>query len=611
MMNTKTLVISVSAALGLLLLLTPAQAEVINNTHWLIKSGDTVYSIARQIHPNDVKKQIRFRRELVKANPDVFAGNSNLMSIGNKLVLPSYMTVNKPAQKTSITKTRVAQKVATPDPEDVIGKVVINIGDLKATNRSATRRLSRHSEIISGDTIKTAKNTRAQIRMKDGALISLQPDTEFKIAKYTFNGKEDGTERGIYELIKGGFRTITGLIGHRNKQNYQVRTTVATIGIRGTHYGLMLCEANSCAADNLADGLYGGVVDGSVAIDNGTGQQLFNNDQYFHVASAQDVPVETLTPPPVFDGALLAESATQNNDKQELAESQTPPLTPAMLLENSTDIDPVRILNTSDSTNLTFTNVTDNIQAPAASKVLFATNQEITPNLYAGISTSIESGPGTQIYLKDVTLPSSQVVQVPFSITDGTTSASISGATLVDGGTDTALKVAWGRWSGNFDGTAGSTSSPNTNQHLHFVYSDNITPPAFLGGLTSSTSHRYIGTGAGTLPTDTAGGVGSVAGNLDITMDFVSQVMTQYTVTANTPGINVDAGANNVAFSSLDNFTINDINGICTGCSGQASVAFIGPQAEAVASTYTLSTPDGSLAVSGSSLAVSATGVPQ
>ena len=57
-MNTRTLVVSVSAALGLFLLLTPAQAEVINNTHWLIKSGDTVYSIARKMHPEDRKSVV-------------------------------------------------------------------------------------------------------------------------------------------------------------------------------------------------------------------------------------------------------------------------------------------------------------------------------------------------------------------------------------------------------------------------------------------------------------------------------------------------------------------------------------------------------------------------
>ena len=33
-----------------------------------------------------------------------------------------------------------------------------------------------------------------------------------------------------------GLRTITGLVGRSNRDNYKVTTAVATIGIRGTEY---------------------------------------------------------------------------------------------------------------------------------------------------------------------------------------------------------------------------------------------------------------------------------------------------------------------------------------------------------------------------------------
>ena len=146
------------------------------------------------------------------------------------------------------------------------------------------------------------------------------------IQEYSFKGQEDGSEKSIFNLIKGGFRTITGLIGHRNKQNYSVRTTVATIGIRGTHYGLMLCEAGSCAnqgSDNLSDGLYGGVVDGSIITENESGISQFNNDQYFHIASAQTPPIEVLLPPPVFNDTdqpqQLARDKKADNQRPEVA----------------------------------------------------------------------------------------------------------------------------------------------------------------------------------------------------------------------------------------------------------------------------------------------------
>jgi hypothetical protein len=179
---------------------------------------------------------------------------------------------------------------ATPDPAEIIGKVVIQSGSMLAENRGSTRQLNRTASILKGDTLKTAGNARSQIRLKDGALLAISPGTELKFEDFAYNGSEDGTERSVINLIKGGFRTITGAIGHVNKQNYQVKTSVATIGIRGTHYGLMLCEGGSCQnnseAGNLNDGLYGGVVDGSIVTENDTGQSTFNNDQYFQIQSA-------------------------------------------------------------------------------------------------------------------------------------------------------------------------------------------------------------------------------------------------------------------------------------------------------------------------------------
>ena len=137
--------------------------------------------------------------------------------------------------------------VAVPDPEEIIGKVVVNVGDLQADNRGVSRPLSRNSKILKGDTLKTAANAYTQIRMKDGALISLRPKTQLIISDYSFNGSEDGSEKSFFELLSGGLRTITG--PNRDiaiQNNYRIKTSIATIGIRGTHYGLMLCDSGSC-----------------------------------------------------------------------------------------------------------------------------------------------------------------------------------------------------------------------------------------------------------------------------------------------------------------------------------------------------------------------------
>jgi len=121
------------------------------------------------------------------------------------------------------------------------------------------------------------------------------------------------------ELVRGGFRTITGYIGHKNKRNYRVKTSVATIGIRGTHYGLMVCSDGSCnnESEALQDGVYGGVVDGSISVSNNSGEYIFNNDQYFHVASVSSAAVEQLLPPPVFHGNSETALSEKNRESKQ------------------------------------------------------------------------------------------------------------------------------------------------------------------------------------------------------------------------------------------------------------------------------------------------------
>jgi hypothetical protein len=95
--------------------------------------------------------------------------------------------------------------------------------------------LSRGGDIESGHAIVTGNNGRAQVRFSDGGMVSLQPNTEFRIANYVDqnNPRED---RFLVDLLRGSMRAITGLIGKRNRDNYKLTTTTATIGIRGSGF---------------------------------------------------------------------------------------------------------------------------------------------------------------------------------------------------------------------------------------------------------------------------------------------------------------------------------------------------------------------------------------
>jgi hypothetical protein len=116
-------------------------------------------------------------------------------------------------------------------------RVEFAIGQVSAIGSDGNERsVNKGMAIEQGDTIQTANNGRAQLRFSDGGYISLQPNTQFRVDEFKYEGKTDGKEKGFFSLLKGGLRAITGAVGHTNKENYRVNTPVATIGIRGTEF---------------------------------------------------------------------------------------------------------------------------------------------------------------------------------------------------------------------------------------------------------------------------------------------------------------------------------------------------------------------------------------
>lgn len=108
--------------------------------------------------------------------------------------------------------------------------------------KEKSRTLEKSSAIYLHDTLITEKDAQAQIVFTDNSLMTFKPDTKFYIKNYEYEKKGDGKTVGRYvmDLVEGGFRTITGLIAKTNPNNYQVNTPVATIGVRGTDYTVVI-----------------------------------------------------------------------------------------------------------------------------------------------------------------------------------------------------------------------------------------------------------------------------------------------------------------------------------------------------------------------------------
>lgn len=141
---------------------------------------------------------------------------------------------------------------------------------LSSTN-GQSKPLQKGDAVSEGDTLTSATAASAQIRMQDGGLVAVRPDTQLKFDQFVFNGKQDGSERSFFSLLKGGFRAVTGLVGQLNKTNYRITTPVATIGIRGTDHETFLIVPGSPLALVAPPGAYSKVNVGATTLTTNQG----------------------------------------------------------------------------------------------------------------------------------------------------------------------------------------------------------------------------------------------------------------------------------------------------------------------------------------------------
>jgi len=191
------------------------------------------------------------------------------------------------------------------------GQVVFATGSGTATDSQGnTRTLEKDAAVEEGDTILT-KDGLVQIRFKDGAFLALQPQTEFKVERYRYTAAGDAQDGVIMSLVKGGLRTISGLVGKRDRSAYSMKAAVATIGIRGTDYAL-----------ELSDRLIGNVAEGAIEVCNGAGCLGVLAGQAFLVPSLTEIPV--LTERHVFLPPTQPRDTAKAHKREAAADDQRP-----------------------------------------------------------------------------------------------------------------------------------------------------------------------------------------------------------------------------------------------------------------------------------------------
>ena len=141
--------------------------------------------------------------------------------------------------------------------------------------------------------ISTAEKSHAVLKFEDGQVIALQANSVFKIHDYRLDFQSVENNNIFFSMLKGGVRSITGLLGKIRPEAFRLQTPNAVVGIRGTDFMTVM------------DGkMYLHVTSGWVKLENAAGKMNLHAGETAVVASADAKPAPASlreVPPGTFD----------------------------------------------------------------------------------------------------------------------------------------------------------------------------------------------------------------------------------------------------------------------------------------------------------------------
>jgi hypothetical protein len=335
--------------------------------------------------------------------------------------------------------------------------------------------------------------------MADGGLIALKPSTEFVIDDFSYAGSDADTgsaenpDRSFFSLVKGGFRSITGAVGQKDKSAYRVRTPVATIGIRGTDYDAIYCDS---ACETGSTGLYVGVTQGGVVLTNSAGSLELGPGQYGYVADEDSAPEMS------SDGADVLAAGVGSGGENEESEAEVQ----------------VAVTGTDGSGQSVSLTEGDDVQALESGQVGFAAGPLATADQFSGAT----SGPNASILMDD----NGDLLKFggPTPTSSDEVIYSVGSAEVFDRGEDATSGIRWGRWANGsisvMDGSGASSDQDLGNSSLHWV-TGSVGQPTPVLPTTGTANFTLVGN---TNPTDNAGNVGTL-GSATLSADFDRQTV--------------------------------------------------------------------------------------
>ncbi len=120
----------------------------------------------------------------------------------------------------------------------IIGEILFAVGERWKQDAKGAQRVEpkRGTALYVGDVLSTNDSGFLQIKMIDGAFISLRSNSRLRINSYHYDPEVPANNKVNLSLEEGVVRSVTGKAGENNRKRFRLNTPIAAIGVRGTDF---------------------------------------------------------------------------------------------------------------------------------------------------------------------------------------------------------------------------------------------------------------------------------------------------------------------------------------------------------------------------------------
>ncbi len=259
-----------------------------------VQRGQTLHNIIRRLYPERKNEWPQLSRDIVRINPHAFVDNDpTKMKAGVRLKLPKKVVVrSQPVKPVKLKK---------------VGTVAESNGDVIAVDRrKVSRKLKKGAPVYLGDKVITGEAGSVRLRMIDDAVLDLRCFSIMVIEEYALN---TSNRRSILNLLQGSLKKVTGQIGKKTEDIYELRTPVASVGVRGTEYALRVFQSKGCGGTiDADDGFYLEVIKGLVDVHNEAGRQVVAKGETAYVPLPKAAPKKVKVKPGILKPIVKTEA---------------------------------------------------------------------------------------------------------------------------------------------------------------------------------------------------------------------------------------------------------------------------------------------------------------